>query len=403
MSAAFSIPAEYQDQLKPVDTAAIDKRTNDEILRSLAQHAPVTSEKNLWAFWDSGLSNMPAWCQRNIVDWVRICAPLGWTIRVLDNVPSSPNYTLKYVSRELLPDAFVDRKMDGPYIGPHSADFLRGALLYEHGGVYMDVGCILIRDMDRICWNEISDPNSPVHIVVPLMYGQVIANHFVASRKGDPFIKRWHDLFTHLWKNHTNHQGLIENPLLAFGANLTFEESRASNFNWDFKVDAKTVMEYISQVLCWTRLTMLEEAGDGFSCAEYWEKNVMCFDVLQESWGAESVVGFASGGQGMFNPLSMKVDGDKNAEEYKQAEKMVWRMLAGSSIQKITHGKGLTNNLALGAIWDMPENEGKDCARGTFAELLRYGTVHFRQTRGSVVKLEAKPAQQKMKKGVFEP
>ncbi|KAK7022260.1 capsule polysaccharide biosynthesis, partial [Favolaschia claudopus] len=399
MTAKFSIPLEYKDQLKVADI--VDERTNEEILQTLAHHAPVTSEKNLWAFWDSGLSNMPAWCQRNVLDWVRICGP-GWTIRVLDNVPESPNYTLKYVSRELLPDAFVERKMDGQYVGPHSADFLRGALLYEHGGVYMDVGCILIRDMDRICWNEIADPNSPIHVVVPLMYGQTIANHFVASRKSDPFIKRWHDLFIHLWKGHTNHHGLIENPLVAFGANHSFDTSRASNFDWDFKVDAKTVMEYISQVLCWIRLTMLEDAGDGFSCADYWQKHILCFDVLQESWGAESVVGFASGGQGMFDPLSLKIDSDKNTEGYKQAEKMVWRMLTGSSIQKITHGKGLTTKPALGAIWDLEENEGKDCEPGTFAELLRYGTVHFRQSRECITRLESKPAPQTMKKGVLE-
>jgi hypothetical protein len=133
---------------------------------------------------------MSGWCQRNVTDWVRICGP-DWTVRILDNVPDSPNYALNYLPRALLPEAFIERKMDGPYAGPHSADFLRGACLYEHGGVYMDVGSILFRDMDRICWNEIEDPNNPVQVAVPLMYKQTIANHFVASRKGDPFIKRW--------------------------------------------------------------------------------------------------------------------------------------------------------------------------------------------------------------------
>ncbi|KAK7048899.1 capsule polysaccharide biosynthesis [Favolaschia claudopus] len=409
MPATYSIPPEYQHRLKPVDITTLDKRTNNEILQSLAQHSPITSEKNLWAFWDSGLNSMPAWCQRNVVDWVRICAPLGWTIRVLDNVPSSPNYALNFVSRELLPDAFVERKMDGPYIGPHSADFLRGALLYQHGGAYMDVGCILIRDMDRICWNEIADPASPINVVVPLLYGQHIGNYFVAAKKGDPFIKRWHDLFTHIWKDRTNHLGLIDNPLVSFGANISLDDDsevdpRASIFKWEFKVDFKTVIEYSSQVLCWLRLTTLEDAGDGFSCADYWEKHILCLDVLEEAWAVEAVLGFGCSGRAIFDPLNVKIDSDdKSSELYKQAEKIVWGLLVGASFQKVTHGKGLTSEPTLGALWDLPENEGKDCGPGTFAELLRYGTVHFRQTRGSVATLETRPATKRVRKGILEP
>jgi len=81
--------------------------------------------------------------------------------------------------------------MDGPYTGPHSADFLRGACLYSYGGVWMDVGILLVRGLDGICWGKLEDPESPFEVSVPWMYGPVMANHFVASRKGDPFIKRW--------------------------------------------------------------------------------------------------------------------------------------------------------------------------------------------------------------------
>lgn len=419
--ADFSIPAEYQDQLEVVP--AVDQRTNEEILQSLTQYAPVTSEKNIWAFWDKGVTKMPAWNQRNVVDWIRICGP-SWTVRIVDNQPDSPNYALRYVSAELLPEAFVNRTMVGPYIGPHSADFLRGALLYEHGGAFMDVGNILFRHMDRLCWNQLEDPASPYQIAVPLMYAQNIANHFVAARKGDPFIKRWyvspsgglvspdmsslanthefrHELFIHLWKGHTSHEGLLSNPLIVFGKDHNFDESRASNFHWDFAVGPQTVMEYIAQVLAWARLCKLEEAGDGFSCADYWLNNIMCFDVLQEDWPAEAEIGFNAAK--IFELLSMRRDGDKESEDYKLAEKMVWRLLASSSMQKVTHGKGLVKTLALGALLDSPENVGKDCAPGTFFELLRYGSVHFRQKRESIVLMEAKRPSTTMKKGVLEP
>jgi len=135
---------------------------------------------------------MPEWCQRNMVDWVRINGPDGWTVRVLDSNPDSPNYAVKYLPADLLPQAFVKGSMTGPYVGPHSSDFLRGACLQEHGGAYVDVGNIPIRSLDRICWRQLEDPKSPFQVAIPWMYGTITANHFVAARKGDPFIKRWY-------------------------------------------------------------------------------------------------------------------------------------------------------------------------------------------------------------------
>ena len=55
----------------------------------------------------------------------------------------------------------------------------------------MDVGILLLRQVDSICWKQFQDPLSPFEFSVPLMYGTVTAKHLVASRKGRPFIKRW--------------------------------------------------------------------------------------------------------------------------------------------------------------------------------------------------------------------
>lgn len=193
MATQHPIPAEFATDVRYVD--AKDPRSDAEILESLTKHSPISftyPEKNIWAFWHAGVLSMPVWCQRNIANWARLCGPT-WIIRVLDNVPGSPNNALKWTKSEdiKLPDAFISGTMDGPYSGPHSADFLRGACLFLYGGVFMDVGNILIRDLDRICWNQLSDPNSPFQISTPWMYGQIMANSFVASRNGDPFIKNW--------------------------------------------------------------------------------------------------------------------------------------------------------------------------------------------------------------------
>lgn len=374
--ATYSIPEEFTSELELVDKP--DTRSTKDILAELNQYKPVTSEKNIWAFWHAGLDAMPSWCQRNVADWVRICGP-SWTVRVLDVVPDSPNHALKFASQDLLPDTFVKGTMDGPYVGPHSMDFLRGALLFGHGGVAIDVGCVLLRSMDRVCWDLIMDPESPIEVAVPLMYGQTIANHFTASRKGNPFIERWHKLFLHLWEGRNNYEGISANPALAFVKDIDFSE--AADWPWDFKIGPQHVLEYVSQVMCWRRLAMLEDAGDGFNGSKYWQENILGIDARHENWAAEDAVGFGSGAR-LYELFNLRVDSDPETADYKEAYNLVWLLLRSASWQKITHGKGLTHAAALGTLWD--ENEGKDSAPGTFGELLRWGSVHLKQKREAI-------------------
>ncbi|KAF2476673.1 uncharacterized protein BDR25DRAFT_252836 [Lindgomyces ingoldianus] len=396
----FPIPLEFQSQLRFVELQ--DTRSNAEILETLTKHDPITSEKNVWTYWHAGVMAMPAWCQRNIINWVRLLGP-SWTVRVLDAVPGSANHALSWIVPGELPVAFVKGTMEGPYTGPHSADFLRGAAIYNFGGVWMDVGCILIRHLDNVCWDQLSDEKSPFTVSVPWMYGQIVANHFFAGRKGDPFIKRWHDLFLHFWQGQNDHRNIIKSPLIGFVKDIDFSASQERGFKWDFKVDAATVMGYIGQVMAWTRLAWLEEPNGGFNGVEYYANKVLLFDSLTESWAAEQIVGFE--GKGLFDAFTTRRDADPESEEYKKAYETIWRLLTKSSLQKITHGKGLTHSPACGLLLDQPENEGKDMGSGTFAELLRYGCVHFEQTREAIdyVKAEKPAPEVIIRKGLTEP
>ncbi|OKL63426.1 hypothetical protein UA08_01181 [Talaromyces atroroseus] len=395
----YTIPEEFKEQLRYVES--LDSRSDEEILESLRRVAPLNcSEKNIWAFWDSGLDKMPAWTQRNVINWARLCGP-SWTIRVLDAVPNSPNHALNFVPAALLPKAFVQGTLRGPYTGPHSADFLRASLPYLYGGVFMDVGIILVRSLDTICWDALADSATPYRISVPCMYGTTLANHFVAARQHDPFIKRWHELFVHLWDNRESCDGLSSNPLVSFAKELDFSASRRRGYAWDFQVEPIVVFEYIMQVIAWLRLCMLEDAGDGFSCADYAQNTVLWFDALEEDWGAETVIGYQ--GQPFFEALATRLDEDPDSERFKKAYELVWRILTKSSMQKITHGKNLTKSPALGSLWDLPENTNKDFEEGTFANLLRYGSVHFEQTRTQITIHQTEKPAKTMKKSVFEP
>jgi hypothetical protein len=394
----FQIPGEFADQLTYNEPS--DKRSDAEILDALSVYQPVTSEKNTWCYWHSGIKAMPPWCQRNIADWVRINP--SWTIRILDSIPDSPNHFLKYTDSSLLPETLLKGTMDGPYVGPHTSDFLRGACLFKHGGVYMDVGIVMIRDLDRMGWTQLANSSSSKQICVPVMYGTLTANSWVMSRKGDPFIKRWHDLFVYVWKDRTNYEGLSQHPLVASTAvNIDFSESVKKGYAWEFIVGPRHVFEYITQTIAWSRLCMIEDPNDGFNGPDYVQDNILWYDALSENWGAETVVGFA--GQQFFDALATRLDSDPESQEYKTAYRLVWRMLTKSSMEKITHGKGLTKTPALGLLWDMKDNENKDCEVGTFAELLRFGCRHFRQTRDQIEWVQTEKPEKTVKKGLFEP
>lgn len=64
-----------------VPAEKLDLRAESEIVSNLLGYRPVTSEKNIWTFWDGGWGRMRPWTQRNIIAWMRRFEPSGWTVR----------------------------------------------------------------------------------------------------------------------------------------------------------------------------------------------------------------------------------------------------------------------------------------------------------------------------------
>lgn len=206
----------------------------------------------------------------------------------------------------------------------------------------------------------------------------------------------------HLWKGRTDFVGVVESPLVTFMKDFKFSEAQDRGFNWDYSVDEVTILGYVGQCVAWIRVAWLQEPDGGFDGVDYWAKKVLLWDVLPEHWAGEAEVGFK--GEDLLKVLSTRLDGDKGSEEYKKAEKTAWRLLTSSTLQKITHGKGITHSLHLGVLLDLPENQGKDAEPGTFGELLRYGSVHMEQTRDSIKVVEPVNIAPEfiLRKGLFE-
>lgn len=245
-----------------------DKRLDEEIINDLLTHHAVTSERNIWAFWHSGFSNMSPWVKRNVIGWVR---RLGqeWTVRILDRVEDSPNNVYRFCDSSWFPLAFNEFTMKGSHVRPHMADMVRLPCVYLYGGIWIDAGAILLRHVDEICWKVLEDPNSPYemagfeHERRPGFDSMV--NSFIASKKENPFIKRWHDIFFEIWKDRTNCKDIHKHPLIKHLPLL--QHSTVAH-------DPEDLSDYIAQCMAFDRLRLLEDPSDGFSGVRYFEDKV---------------------------------------------------------------------------------------------------------------------------------
>ncbi|KAK3315825.1 hypothetical protein B0H66DRAFT_271856 [Apodospora peruviana] len=361
-------------ELELLPSSQLDARSDQEIISSLLQFQPVTSERNLWTFWDTGFHGMRPYVQRFIVGWVRRLGP-SWTVRVLDHVEGSPLNVHAFLPPAEFHDAFNNRTMTGPYVGAHSGDIVRLPLIYHYGGIWMDAGTMLFRHVEDICWKVLEDPTTPYEIAgfAPGTEpgNDVIMNGFIAAKKGNGFIRRWHDVYLEIWKGRTNCIGLQEHPLLRQVKKVHVPQEMQEKFG----IDNSLMNDYVAHALAFKRIRMLQDSSDGFSGPEYWERHAFVLPV-QETFLAQITCEFD--GQRMFDLLSLP-RGEKDRDLL--AEKLVQELLANASTMKLSHGLKNNKLVHLSKLWDMPENADADIAPGTYAAYLRWGSVHLRQTR----------------------
>ncbi|KND88275.1 hypothetical protein TOPH_07068 [Tolypocladium ophioglossoides CBS 100239] len=359
----------------------LDLRTDEEIASWLQTRHPVTSEKNIWAFWHSGYANMPQWVQRNIINWVHRLGP-EWNVHVLDHVPGSETNIYLFVDRSFFPTAFNNGTMDGPHAGQHQADLVRLPLLWKYGGIWMDAGTMLFRHVDDICWKLIEDPNSQYEVggfVVETRPGvDSMLNGFIATRKNNPFIKRWHDIYVALWGEATNSHNFHKHPLLR---HIPLPNKPADEMNApDMKIGLEALTDYLAHFVAFERLRKLVDLSDGFNGPEYYAKHMFLTQSMKEMYHLSVVTAWSGARQ--FELLSAKRSGEGavKAKTWQEAEEVINYTMANSSTMKLSHGAG-GFELMLADIWDREENSRDDIVPDSFAAYMRYGSVHFDQTR----------------------
>lgn len=357
--------------------ATPDRRTDTEIVSALTTYQPVTSENNVWAFWHSGWSTLRPWCQRNVINWARRLGP-QWSVRVLDDVEGSDNHLSRYVPSTYFPDAFNTRSMLGP--PQHMSDLIRLPLLYLHGGVWIDVGMILFRHLDDICWKTIEDPESPYEMAAILMplraETNTILNGFLAAKKGNEMVKRWHDVYRELWNGQTSAEGFHKHPLLAHLPPLEVQTGILGCP--PLLIPNEALGDYLAHFLAFERVQRLRDPKGSFDGADYFANKTFLLKAEEHLYFAQKITGWD--GRKQYDMLATRVSTSSEAgEEQMKAKQFVDSVMQNSAMMKLSHGPpcGLEN---LASIWDEEQHRDDDVATGTFAEYLRHGSVHWQQS-----------------------
>ncbi|KAI1175880.1 capsular polysaccharide synthesis protein-domain-containing protein [Nemania sp. FL0916] len=390
--------------LRLIDPNKLDLRSDAEIAAWLQKPHAITSDKNVWAFWHAGYASMPPWVQRNVINWVRRLGST-WTVHLLDKVPGSGTNIANYVESSYFPDAFNKNTMDGPNVGPHSGDLVRLPLLWKYGGVWIDVGTFLFRSIDDICWKQIEDPTTPYEMagfVIEMRPGiDCMLNGFIAAKRGNPFIKRWHDIYTTLWDGVTNAQGFHKHPLLRHLPLLCPPVDRLNCP--DLSIMMEAFSDYLASFMCFERLRKLIDPSDGFNGPEYYSNHMLLFPALQETYYFQQQTGWS--GTRQFELLTARRTGEDvvRDEKWQAAEDFVADALANTSTMKLSHGPAGALESFLADLWDSEEHQEKDNIEGTFAAYLRYGSVHYDQIRKmEPIKMDW-PSEEVLTCGVLEP
>ncbi|KAF5251852.1 hypothetical protein FANTH_3034 [Fusarium anthophilum] len=377
----FTIP-KCATGLREIDPSLLDLRPDSEIIAQLQTYQPITSEKNVWAVWDKGFYAMYPSHQRTVINWVRRLGP-SWTVRLVDFVEGSPNNIFKYVGKDWFPETFVNKTMDGKHAPQHAADLARLPLIYEHGGVWMDVSNMLHIHLDTLFWDYISSPDTPYEMAAWIITGQIrakwgdLGNFMFAARKNCEFIKNWHEGYKELWKGRTNVDGFHKHPLIA---EIGLAEGLA---NPEDENQIYYMTDYVSQMVIGDRTRNLVDVTTGFNGREFWENKVFMVEGIRN---------------GILGALKTNLDGQKQADYFLtpldesdldkriEAEAFMVEMLEESHMYKMYHNS-MGDRPALGDLIKKKENYDITYCPGTFGELYRYGTVHWEPTR-EVVRLE---------------
>jgi hypothetical protein len=313
-------------------------------------------------------------------------------------VPQSANHFSSFLSTDGFPEAFG---RNSPKFPQPISDLVRLSLLYEFGGIWLDVSCMVFCDLDDI-WEVIQNPKTPYTMsgyitnLRPKEY-HILNTSALFSQKGDALMKRWRDAFSTLWQGRTSpkdiHKDLLVSWLGLYGAETLedYDKDEAS---------LKSFTDYLGVHLCFERLLLIQDPSDGFDGRAYWANKVFKLDMISDQAYAQEVTEYD--GQRLFDLFASQREGLGHEERNQEAESLTNYVCANATIVKLFAGLG-ANQVWLPALWNRTEDADADIKEGSFIAFLRYAQVHLRPTRRVVnIETEAIPDDYIVRMGACE-
>lgn len=368
----------------------LDLRPDSEIDYDLLHPKPISDDKNVWFFWHAGFTRMHPYTQRNIRAWHRRFSKLGWKIRVLDRLPSSPLNVENFLDisdPETFPRAFIDGTIGGTFAPQHTSDLVRFPLLLKYGGVYADVGMMQIGDLDRL-WNQtIGDPDSKFEVLSYNAGGveeRSLTNYFLAAKRNNPLFLRCHQLFLELWAadgGKASTEGMHKSPLLKgiplMGADSNFTIVEEGKTIGPEEV-SRMLTDYIIQCQAITMVMSLVDEEGSWDGPKYSAERVYAIEYIEGSQLINEFTAWNGNKAFELMSLSLPKEGEVESSEQKLAREIVEAYLTRSFGFKLAHGLILrVLGETLGSLWR--KHEGSDNVPGTYAHWLRHGTMYWTQ------------------------
>ncbi|CAI7645020.1 unnamed protein product [Penicillium pancosmium] len=348
--------------LHTLSSDQVDLRPDSEVDIDIHHPRPICDDKNVWFFWHSGYETMHPYTKRNIRAWHRRFSKQGWVIRVLNLCPDSELNVSNFLDTsdpETFPRAFTEGTIIGHHAAQHTSDLVRFPLLVKYGGIYADVGLIMIGDLDRLWHATVGDSASPYEVISFKFDGVALTNYFLGSSRNNPFFRRCHQLFLKLWEGKTSTEGMWNSPLL------------------------KGVISLVMGLID------IEGKWNG---PEYSAKSIYAMDYMVGSQLINEMTAWDGPRAFDLMSLSLPSNGERESEDQRKAREIVDACLSKSFAFKLAHGLILrVLGDTLGSLWR--RHEGSDDVPRTYAHWLRSGVLKWAQN-------ELPPAKEF---GTFEP
>ncbi|OAL49037.1 hypothetical protein IQ07DRAFT_588403 [Pyrenochaeta sp. DS3sAY3a] len=360
--------------------------SSDPIPEALLNPIPlVAGSKSIFAFWHSGLKSLPPYLLRNVINWHRRFAPLGWTVYLIDTLPGSPLNISNFIdtsSRENVPEAFINKTLDGHYAAQHTSDLIRYPLLLKYGGVYLDVGILQFGDLDRLWTNAIANPDYPDDFAGFTMGDPPdlqIVNFALISAPNNPLVRRAHYILLKIWEGKTNTTGAHKHPLISHVPLMRVPQEVVVDDDGQGKmvINDEAMTDYAAQIQCMGSAQAWVDDEDGWDGPKYVREKCWLQSMMTGAFAHEQMTSWSGIRQWELLNLEIAKPEDEN-EGQRLARKIVHKLVAESWCLKLGHGFSakLFGGDTLGMLWR--KHDGSDCKEGTYAGWLRWAEVSVR-------------------------